>query len=512
MHEKKTKTKIISGFIILLILSGIYTIRPLFHPFFMWFYRNPYLIEALTISLIAAFLPEIFRLLRLTAVYSRIREHGYECRMGASHVILAVLLAVFFGIFAAFYPKVWVAQHTVVNEVSEIPSVDLDIPRFLPKYVAYRYAKDALETPRYKLGRGAIVVYNSSLVWMYPLVPDGVINYFKLKDSGVLYVKADTYEKTSGFVEKTMEVGPGMGVTDNVMWRVLKKRYWVDYNGMYLLPDDRGEIYIVLPRISYEIHFRPPVFFTVPKYDGITLVDSSGNIKFLSPEEAEGLELLKGNRLYPESLARYYVDSLNFRHGIRNVLFYHRDQFEITDVKSDKEKGILGNPQPYLIFTERGLYWFTSVEPYGESHGIYRIFLVDARNGRIFSKKLPKKELLIGPVRACNYVKKANPVVDWTNFVEAEPLPVMVNGRLYWQVAVVPRGFSGIAYLAYVDAKTAEVTEAKNVNQAKALLLGKYAGEATENREAAEQEDIKALIEEIEVLLKKLKKKLNVTA
>ncbi|GAH45844.1 unnamed protein product, partial [marine sediment metagenome] len=58
-----------------------------------------------------------------------------------------------------------------------------------------------------------------------------------------------------------------------------------------------------------------------------------------------------------------------------------------------------------------GMKWFIACEPYGAAHGIYKIFLIDARTGEISFNKQPKAEALIGPVKACDYVRKSNPIV-----------------------------------------------------------------------------------------------------
>lgn len=82
-----------------------------------------------------------------------------------------------------------------------------------------------------------------------------------------------------------------------------------------------------------------------------------------------------------------------------------------------------GNRQPFLMATESGLNWFVSTEPYGESHGIFKIFLVDAVTGRIKVYELPESQTLTGPVRATDYVRRSNPIVDWSRFRLVEPLP-----------------------------------------------------------------------------------------
>ena len=54
---------------------------------------------------------------------------------------------------------------------------------------------------------------------------------------------------------------------------------------------------------------------------------------------------MAGNRLFPEKLARIYVEAHKYHPGILNRLFLHRDQIRIQDVSN------LANRQPFLIDT-----------------------------------------------------------------------------------------------------------------------------------------------------------------
>ena len=63
----------------------------------------------------------------------------------------------------------------------------------------------------------------------------------------------------------------------------------------------------------------------------------------------------------------------------------------------------------------------------------------------------------IGPVRACDYVRKDNPIVDWDRFDVIEPIPVLPNGELYWEIRVSSNDGSGISYVAFVHPITGNV-------------------------------------------------------
>lgn len=109
------------------------------------------------------------------------------------------------------------------------------------------------------------------------------------------------------------------------------------------------------------------------------------------------------------------------------------------------------------MVTREGLKWFVSAEPYGESRGVFKVFLIDAATGHVQVLHLPPDQTLTGPTRAIDYMRKANPLVDWSRFEIIEPLPFVRDGVLYWKVVVMPQDAAGIAYQAFVDARTNRV-------------------------------------------------------
>ena len=276
-----------------------------------------------------------------------------------------------------------------------------------------------------------------------------------------------TSEKNSIIIEQEMKIGEGMGITDWYKWQLYKKKYWVDYEDPYFIPNREGELYIAVPIVSYQYYFRFPTFYTVPKWEGVALINSEGEIDFLTPEQARKHPVLKDQKLFPESLARYYVDSFRYVHGIINRLFYHKDQLEIAEVGNQ-------NKQPFLVKTREGIKWFIACEPYGRAHGIFRIYLIDARTGKIQFYQRPKTEALIGAVKACDYVRKENPIVDWNRMIPVEPIPVTIQGRLYWEVRIIPKDASGVAYTAMVDAQSANVIELKTDKSIRQFIRGGY--------------------------------------
>ncbi len=434
----------------LIVLAFVWYFRPWFHGIFMFFYRSPIVIEILIILLI------LFRV--VFRKRKKIKLHKFkdgefsakDINFNFSFLPFLIILFTVFPIFSSLMPQLHLASELDYNTIDSLPETNENI-RLMPYEVAFRYSKDSLQLSQYKLGTENIANVNGNLSWMFPLIPDGFILEFMLKNKGVVFVDATNQMKNTDIVWKDLEVGEGMQVFDNLQWNVYKEKYWVDLDDPFYLEHD-GELYTIIPTISYSYHQWLGLFYTVPRFEGILLIDSSGNMEFLNPNEAKKSPILKDNRIFPENLARYYIESYVYNKGLINKWFIHDDQIDIQDISSR-------NKQPFLMDTSDGLKWFISTEPYGESHGIFKIFLVDAREGSIEKYELPLEETLTGPIKATDFVRRENPIVDWNKFMMVESLPFVTDNILYWKVAVVPNDAAGIAYQAFVNSKTNEVEE-----------------------------------------------------
>ncbi len=480
--EHMTGKKSLGTAMLVVVTAGFFTYltRPLSHELFMLLYRFPPLWESLIPAAAVAL-----------AIWLNSKGDpsgfDFETAMWAGMLTYAVCFVITAPL-GIMYPQDYLAHTLQISQISDLPNVDPSTVRILPLSVAHRYAEDALQYQRYKLGEGDIAFINGTPSWVFGLVPDGLINTFILQDKGAIYVDMSSSSKNTQIIEETMKIGEGMAVTDWYLWTLYKNRYWVDYGDPYFVPAPNGGLYIAVPVISYEYRWRFPTLFTVPKWDGVALIHSDGKVEFLTPEEARRHPALQGQKLFPEGLARYYVESFRYVHGIINKLFYHRDELEIADVPGQ------GNQQPFLVATERGLKWFVACEPYGKAYGIYRIYLIDARTGEIEYFEPAKDEVLIGPAKAGDYVRRENPMIDWNVMEPVEPIPVVVEGHLYWEIRVVPKDSSGVAYTAMVNAKTSEVLELKSDEAVKAFIAGKLLEASASVEEAETSESTVAVI------------------
>lgn len=470
--------KIVVASVVLALVSFIICVRPWFHGLAMFFYVNPGVWEVLLVPAIVCVAVHLIYRSKIKKVEKRENaEKGgaeswkvRELRSGRNWItvitaiIALVASAIVVGLFQGAYSQCYLAANLEAHEINQLTEMDPSYVRVTPMIAANRYVKDACQYPRYTPAYGDIAIVEGVPCWTYAVVPDGLINVYVLKNKGAMYVNMSTSVKNTSIIEKDLSVGLGMQIQDDIYWRIYSEKYWIDCEDPYIVPYE-NELYIVVPYKTYEYHFAFPTFYTVPKWGGVILVNSDGELTWLTPEEAREHPALSEQKLFPESLARYHVDSFRFWKAkesywdaITNVWFYYENELEITDVSGQ------GNEQPFLIKTTEGLEWFISTEPHGEAHGIYRVYMVDARTGDIQFVKYSGEE--IGPVKACDYARKAEPQVDWYDsesesgrFIPVEPIPIVVENKLWWEVRIVPKDGSGIAYVAFVDTITGQVVE-----------------------------------------------------
>jgi len=93
---------------------------------------------------------------------------------------------------------------------------------------------------------------------------------------------------------------------------------------------------------------------------------------------------------------------------------------------------------------------------------------------------------LFGPQRAADLVRQSAPQTDWDRFSPAEPILTVIDDREYWQVRVVPEDNSGIAYVAFVDARSGDVDSFEQTDTITQFLAGETPVETPTETEPSE--------------------------
>ena len=369
--------------------------------------------------------------------------------------------------------------------VERLDDADADNPRIVTRAVADRYASNTLNRPQYRVGDTDISVVNGTPYWAAPLAPDGLFNAITKRQAGTVLVDMTTQQANVRSVDGELETGVGTIFYRNYRWELLKSQeYLVDYGDPKMVVHD-GTQYIAVPVSEPQFHLTP-LPHTTPRWSGVALIDPSGSIETLSPEEAAASPVLDDQQLYPEELALRSVAATKYRNGILNTYTSHEDEIEIAPLPGD------GNDQPFFVLTESGPQYVVAVEPYGDAQGLQELWTIDGQSGA-FERYVPE-DSLFGPQRAADLVRQSAPQTDWDRFDPAEPILTVVDDREYWQVRVVPGDNSGIAYVAFVDARSGDVDQFAETDAITQFLGGETPPETPEQTGSNEADETRPTV------------------
>jgi hypothetical protein len=405
---------------------------------------------------------------------------GFDQPAGTLLVLVGLVVGVAgFAFVGPFVSGVYAHEH-VADEVGAeaaqldgLPESRADRNRVVPQAVAENWATNSLQYPQYTVTGGDITYIDGTPYWSYSLSPNGFVNTLTKRQRGAVYVNQSSTSKDIVIHdEQRFKYGQGVAVTDNFRWQLVRDNFWADYQEPFVVPH-QGESYLATPKICHEWRFRllpVPQPYSVPTFCGVSVMDQNGNVDDLSPTQAADSAVLDGQNFYPYDLAMYRVKSMAWQKGALNVWFSHEDQLEVAPVPGD------GNSQPFTVPTTEGVQYFVAAEPWGNANGIYQLWTVDAQTGEMGVYELPKASALRGPRKAVESVM-ADPAIAPLNDVRGvEPIPVVRNGRLYWEVRVVPDSSARITYVAFFDAASEDVTIVETTSQVRAFLAGQQPG------------------------------------
>ncbi len=467
---KKLSIKLIIPILIILALAWFF--RPFFHPFFMSFVISP--LKFILIIFIALGIWSLVKKAgKIKIVQTGQGSYGFKSANHipglsvASYVILFIVII--FGLAIESEARAYLTSKQVTFESRQ------DLPEFnkirlTPKPVATRYAADSFQSPQETLADSQIALVDGKLVRVFPRVPDGGLLYFINKMSGFVTVEVDTLDRKVNIQNQEFKYSDHIGITDNLYFQLLKKKYFVSYSAEPIyLKDNNNKWITVVPYMSYK---KFP--FRVPYWAGVMIVKSDGTITDYTPEAAQKLTYLKGNRLYPKELTNYYTAAYSYKGGLINKWLLHKNQIEIVSLP--------GEETIIHASTKEGFKQIVVAEPYGRSYGVYKIFIIDATTGKREIISYDQNSQLTGPISAADYIKRAFPTYNWTNFQLSEPRPVKVNGDLNWLLSIIPNDSAGIATTVLLDAKTNKVVEVKTENELQLLLSGHSEAAVEESR------------------------------
>lgn len=448
----------------LVLLAVGWFFRPWLHGLIYTVYTTPLILLAIFGALVAAWATAKSRD-RVETIINTLSSDDHTVTPLRVGVIALVVVAFALMPVANAVAGVTLSDQTMDDTatVERLSDVDADNPRIVTRAVADRYASNTLSRPQYRVGETDISVVNGTPYWAAPLAPDGLFNAITERQAGTVLVDMTTQEANVRTVDGELETGVGTVFYRNYRWELLKSAgYLADYGDPKMVVHN-GSQYIAVPFSQPRFHLTP-LPHTTPQWGGVAVIDPTGTIETLPPSEAAASPILDNQQLYPEKLALRSVAATKYRNGILNTYTSHEDEIEIAPLPGD------GNDQPFFVLSESGPQYVVAVEPYGDAQGLQELWTIDGQSGE-FERYVPG-DSLFGPQRAADLVRQSAPQTDWDRFTPAEPILTVIDDREYWQVRVVPEDNSGIAYVAFVNARSGDVDSFEETDAISQFLTG----------------------------------------
>jgi hypothetical protein len=435
--------------VVVVTIVVLWLVRPIWHSLAMFVWTEP-IVWLIPLLLLVAGVVLLRRSQRswttLEDLRSGVRPPTYLFAFPA--------LAFFAFVFGAALNQPLVGKANVDNTTYQpIPGLPAGGQvRLVPREVAEANASSAFNSPTETLTNFRIVNTADGLVWTALRTPQGAFRIFSKKSQGIVELDAQQTARKLRQYDAQLDVAPGLQITDNLRWRLLKERFLINLEEPVGIETPKGPR-IMVPYLEYKgILIRRPVL------GGVFVVAPDGSIEDLEPEEAaKRPELAETGRIFPDTQARRVQEAFQYKRGIWNAWFAHEDQTRIEDTEL--------NRQPYLVdFGAAGLgpQWVTVAEPYGRAFAASAIFLTDATTGQTRIWRVPQRTSLSGNRRALQAVRAVSiPGIDFGdgspgsgNFRVVEPRPVFVKGRVVYLTSIIPNTANAVSKTVVVDAET----------------------------------------------------------
>ncbi len=329
-----------------------------------------------------------------------------------------------------------------VVKLKELPDL-YGIYRLIPLQTAYAYALDKIQIPTHTIYYSESYVYYNGTrpIYNWLIEPEG-LNALVYGPLGAVFVYGDEYPPVVKVVKENLAWGlhniklkPLFA--DTLTFELIMRGAFgkeLVYEDSVQITDSK-KVITIIPLVDYEILFPG----SIPYVKGFYVVYPNGTIDFVKPEE------LRFNiPLLPEKVARDWLERLKYRDWIQAVFLHNT--FQIRDVGT--------NPQPYLLLDKKGNEWWVFVaEPPGNTYAAYKIFLLNASSTKPIVYEYDLKKPQIGISKVMSYVVKAHPNWAWNELSVQEPMPVIINGTIWWKVVITTRDGRGLISIDFLNAK-----------------------------------------------------------
>ena len=333
-----------------------------------------------------------------------------------------------------------------VIKLKELPNL-YGVYRLIPLQTAYAYALDRIQIPTHTIYFSESYVYYNGTrpIYNWLIEPEG-LNVLIYGPLGAVFVYGDEYPPSVKVVKESLVWGLHNVklkplYADTLTFELIMRGAFgkeLVYEDSVQVMTPKGVITIV-PSVNYKVLFLG----SLPYIEGFYVVYPNGTINFFKPQE-----LRYKIPLLPEKVAREWLERLRYRDWVQAVFFHNT--FQIRDVGS--------NPQPYLLLDEKGNEWWVFVaEPPGNTYAAYKIFLLNASSTKPLVYEYDLEKPQIGISKVVSYIVKAHPNWAWDELSVQEPMPVIINGTIYWKVTITTRDGRGLISIDFLNAKDGTV-------------------------------------------------------
>lgn len=313
------------GVALLLLIGGVvWFIRPWLHGIVYWLYTTPLLWVGLPVCIGIGLL-----------IRTQFGNDTAISTVGICIVGLLILTSVS-GTFAA--NTLGQATMDDSQSIDQLRNTDPTQPRVLPQSVADRYASNTLNFPKYQVSDGDITIHNGTPHWSYALAPDGLWNRLTKQQHGTVMVDMTSQNAAVSTSTGDLQKGIGTAFYNNYKWHLLKHgKYLASYEDPFMVVHDEQQ-YIAVPYTEPQFHWTP-LPHTTPEWGGVMLIDDTGELTDLSPQQARDHPALDGQKLYPFELTRQRVAATKYRNGILNTYTSHEEEIEILFACTRRKNG-----------------------------------------------------------------------------------------------------------------------------------------------------------------------------
>ena len=290
----------------LVALVLLWLVRPLWHGLAMFFWTAP-----------LVWLPPVILLIAGAVLLRRSRRSWRTVEDLRSGVrpparLLAFPIAAFVLFVAGAILQGPLVARAIVSNTAYEPIGGLPSGgqvRLVPREVAEQNASSAFNSPTETLTDFRIVNTGDGLRWTALRTPQGVFRTYTAKSQGLVELDAEQTARSLRQLDAEFAVAPGLQVTDNLRWRLLKERFLIDLEPAAGIDTPDG------PRIVVPIEYKG-LLVRRPVLGGVFVVAPDGSIEDLEPEEAARRpELAESGRIFSDTQARRLQDAFEYAGG-----------------------------------------------------------------------------------------------------------------------------------------------------------------------------------------------------